>query len=513
MRTYELPEAKSRKMDTNTSRYWTICIIANPLDKDGRLTSCYKNKQSVLAKAFFEDEFPQLSSQKTLSNKENQYVQASLWKIFHDGTLETNKRAKAGLCLRCYISQAIVKGCQILANKSPDNPALFADLLSYVLNDDGSTFIVMDSDDKTQLILNENGSTQIIPKEGRFFNVKILKSYNPNLSDSKNSESLDNWTIRCTRQNKELQTFLWEIGVWIPSDWSLLCRDIPQSLDTHFTDNERQLIEVFYAVYRRDRRKFYQRGRCLEPTFPQLEEMLCLLRDREIKISSAHELIQNFQEIAEILRQDKYCSKTGTPKADSIDNYSQGNNDCCIKKNLNCEDIEESELRELLNNLPNQALFDAVSEIIPQRVAFLSKKKNYSAYAPKFIQGLQLYYQKNNPLSLKEIANVWKINWAKARRIFQFSELIENVQSHTEKSFIEQIQEKANNFFINEISRNPNNLRDIAQEVRNFLYEIAFKEAYAEITASRSLYKNSLFAQVLRDYINKIYSQHKNNNI
>ena len=506
MRTYELTRMNTKNMDTNTSRYWTMCIIANPFDKDGKLTSCYREKQSTLAKEFFRDELPQLSSQTNLSKGENQYVQVHLWKIFHDGNLDGKKRAEAGLCLRCYLSHAIIKGCQILANKSPNNYTLLPDLLSYVLNDDGSTFIVMDCDDKTQLILNGNGSTQSIPREGIFFSVDILRTYNPNLSDSKKSESLDNWCIRCIRQNKNLQTFLFELGIWISSDWSLLCREVPQSLDTHFTNKECQLIKVFHAVYRRDRRKFHQRGRCSQPTYPQLEEMLGLLRDKDIILSSVHELIQSFQEIAEILRQDEYSTRIGSPKAGSIDkdnNNSDFNPNASYIKNLNCEHIEEIELRELLNKLPNKVLSKAISSIIPQRVAFLSKKKNYSAYAPKFIQGLQLYYQTNNPLSLKEIAQLWKTNWAKARRVFQLSELIENVQSFSEKSFIEQIQVKASKFFAEEVSCNPNNLRDIAQQARNFLYEIAFKEAYAEITASRSLYKNSLFAQRLREYINQ----------
>ncbi|MBV6625920.1 MAG: hypothetical protein KI793_23810 [Rivularia sp. (in: Bacteria)] len=507
-------------MDTNTSRYWTINIIANPFDKDGKATSCHREKQSTLATEFFENEFPQLSSQKSLSKGENQYLQVHLWKIFHDSTVDNKKRAKAGLCLRCYLSHSIIKGCQILAGRSSSNYTLFSELLSYVLNDDGSTLIVLDNNNKTQLILNENCHTQPIPKEGNFFSVDVLRTYNPNLFNSNNSESLDNWCIRCTRQNTDLQTHLLEIGVWIPSDWSLLCREIPQSLDTHFTNNQCQLIEVFHAVYRRDRQKFRQRGRCSEPTYPQLEEMLCLLGNKNIILSSAHELIQHFQEIAEILRQDTYSTKIGSPKADSIDNYFTNNSDSfskpnlsCINQNTNSEDIEEIELRELLNQLPNQVLFNAISEIIPQRVKFLSKKKNYSAYAAKFIQGLQLYYQKNKPLSLKEIAALWEINWAKARRIFQLSEFIENVQSFSERSFIEQIKERASIFCTSELSCNPNNLRNIAQEVRNFLYEIAFKEAYAEITASRSVYKNSLFAQVLRDYIHEKINSNKNNHI
>ena len=505
-------------MDTNTSRYWTICIIANPFDGDGKPTSCYTHRQLALAKEFFDGEFRELINQKSLSKGENQYIQAHLWRTFHDSAIDSKKRALAGLCLRCYLSHAMIKSCQIIAGRVPDNYTLFAELLSYVLNDDGSYLIILENN-KTQLIINENGDSQSISKEGKFLSIDILRTYNPNLSNINNSESLDNWCIRCTRQHKELQTFLLEIGVWTPSDWSLLCREVPQSLNNHFTNNQIQLIEVFHAVYRRDRRKLRQRGRCLEPTYKQLEEMLCLLQSKNIILSSVHELVQDLQSIAQILYQDIYAHKIGGPKADSIDNYSQGNSDyfsqpnvSCINKKFHSEDIEEVEIRELLHKLPHKLLFNAISEIIPQRVHFLSQKKNYSAYAPKFIQGLQLYYQKKNPLSLKEIAALWQINWAKARRIFQLRELIENVQSFSQKSFLEQIQKKASKFFTCEISSKPNNLRNIAQEVRNFLYEIAFKEAYAEIIASRSLSKNSLFAQILRDYISKNKND-KNNHI
>lgn len=80
MRTYELTRMNTKNIDTNTSRYWTMCIIANPFDKDGKPTSCYREKQSI-AKEFFEDELPQLSSQKSLSKGENQYVQVHLWKF------------------------------------------------------------------------------------------------------------------------------------------------------------------------------------------------------------------------------------------------------------------------------------------------------------------------------------------------------------------------------------------------------------------------------------------------
>lgn len=516
MRTYELAtQVRNKVMDINTSRYWTICIIANPLDENCNLTKGYRNKQFTLARNFFEEEFPEFKSQTSLSKEENQYVQLSLWNTFHNQTLEREQRAKAGICLRCYVSHAIVKGCEILAkraftfNKIPFETSLY-NFLAYLLNDDGNTFIVVSSDVKTQLVVKDSGEIQQIPKARNLFSVEILSSYNPHLSNSKSSESLENWCIRRIKQNKHLQTFLLEYGVWLPSDWSLLCREIPKSLKACLKDEESHFIEVFHKVYRRDRRESQQRGKCSEPTQLQLEEMLFLLQDKGIKLRSEKELIQKFQEIAEILRQDNHSIKTGKPQADSIDvsNSSEDSNDSLSTlnqlgtENNNCEDMEEKELRELLNQLPSEALYRAISFRIPQRVEILAAKKPSRAYAEKFVDGLRLYYHEVNPLSLKEIAEQWQINWAKARRIFQLSELIANVQYTSEEIFISKIQEEASQFFAEEISCKPNNLKEITEEVRSFLDKVAFQEARAEIIAARSPYKNSLFAQILRKYMN-----------
>ena len=518
MRTNELATpVRTKAMDISTSRYWTICIVANPLDKNCNPTLGYKDKPLTLAKNFFEEEFPQLRNQTSLSKEENQYVQLNLWKTFHNQTLDPEQRAMAGLCLRCYVSYKVIEGCHILIKRAFGKIRL-DNLLSYVLNDDGNTFVIVDSDGKTQLILKDSGNLTI-SKAGKFFSVEVLSSYNPNLSDSRNSESLDNWCIRRIKQNKDLQTLLLEYGVWVPSDWSLLCREVPQSLSGSLKDGvtpegfssaNRHLIEVFHAVYRRDRRQSRSRGRCSEPTSLQWSEMLFLLQDKGVILRSEKELIPKFKEIAEILRQDNHSIKTGKPQADSIDvsNSSEENNDYFSKLNQlgtednNCEDMEENELRELLNRLPQSALYNAISFRIPQRVELLAAKKASKAYAEKFVDGLRLYYHEVNPLSLKEIAEQWNINWAKARRIFQISELIAKVQCTSEEIFISKILEEASQFFVSNISGNPDNLKGIAEEVRSFLDKIAFKEAHAEIISPRNPYKNSLFAQILRKYMN-----------
>lgn len=510
MRTYELESpVPTKAMDISTSRYWTICIIANPLDKNCNLTKGYRNKQSTLARNFFEEEFPEFKSQTSLSKGQNEYVQVSLWNTFHNQTLEREQRAMAGLCLRCYVSSSVIEGCHILTKRAFGKIRL-DNLLSYILNDDGNTFVVVDSDDKTQFIVKENGEIKPIPKAGNFFSVEVLSSYNPNLSDNRNSESLDNWCIRRIKQNKDLQTLLLEYGVSVPSDWSLLCREVPQSLRIRFTDNDCRFIEVFHAVYRRDRRKFRQRGRCNKPSDDQLKEMQLLLEHKSIVLGSEKELIPKFKEIAEILRQDNHSIKTGKPQADSIDvsNCSEENNDYFSKLNQlgtednNCEDMEENELREILHQLPPEALYRAISLRIPQRVEILAAKKPSRAYAKKFVDGLRQYYHEVNPLSLKEIAEQWDINWAKARSIFEIRKLIDSVKSTSEDIFISKIKEQASQFFASEVSGNPNNLKHIAEEVRSFLDQVAFKEARAEIIAARSPYKNSLFAQILRKYMN-----------
>ena len=513
MKTYEL-ETPVYSKTVKTQKYWTMCIIANPFDANGNPTSGYKKKQLDLARNFFAEEFPELSNQTDLSLNDNKYVQVILWKTFHNPTLDVQKRALAGLCLRCYVSHAIVKGCEIIASKTADKK-LLQNLLPYALNDDGNTFIVVGSDAKTQLIVQDSGELQAIPKVGNFVSVEVISSYNPQLSNSRKSESLDNWCIRRIKQNKNLQTLLLEYGVWVPSNWSLLCREIPKSLEACLQDsekpgNERHFIEVFHAVYRRDRRKSNSRTKCEEPTQEQLEEMMFLLQGKGITLSSERELIQKFQEIAEILRQDNHAIKTGKPQADSIDasNSLEEDNSSFSKlnqlgtENNDCENMEENELREVLNTLPAEALYSAISFRIPQRVESLKAKKASRDYAEKFVDGLQLYYHEINPLSLKEIAQQWDIHWSKARRIFQVGELISSVQSTSEEIFISKIKEQASQFFADTISCNPNNLKDIAEEVRGFLDKIAFQDARAEIVSPRNPYKRSLFAQILRKYMN-----------
>ena len=355
-----------RTMDIDISRYWTICIIANPIAPNGRLTRGYTDKPLTLVKNFFAKYFPQESSQKTLSKETHKNIQVHLWKMFHDDSLDIYTRALAGLCLRCYISHAIAKTCKIIANSNlatdTRKPFTYHDLLPYVLNDDGKTLIILDRDGKTPEIVNENGSTQpAVPNQVNYQSVEILRTYNPNLPKT---ESLDNWAIRRTQQNKELKNFLLEYRVRVPNDWSLLCKDIPNSLKSHLQNGDDEILEVFHQVYRRDRRFYGQIGKCTNPTIKQLQEMLCSLREQNITLNSHEELIGRLRYIADILRQDMYSRKLGTPQAESIDAAPQQDDDNYSYQahlpagdNLDPVSVEWQELLNVVSKLFIRVLF------------------------------------------------------------------------------------------------------------------------------------------------------------
>ncbi|MCC5599419.1 hypothetical protein [Nostoc favosum] len=416
------------------------------------------------------------------------------------------QRAIAGLCLRCYVSHRILITCKTIPhiyNVSAENLFRYTDLLPFVLNDDGTALVIVDSEGKNQHILNHHDSTtQLIPKGGGFFSVDILQRFNPNLGSK---ESLDNWTTRLTRQNEEIKSFLWEFGLATPSDWGLLCKSIPRSLSVLLSKKDREIVKAFQTVYQRNRLKTQQKGRCFEPTSTQLQEMLHLLQPENI-IFSSQELVSHLKDIAEILRQDWLFKKTGTTKTIPTEVYDNSTNDYLPNPDLpyytdrEPEDIELEKLQEICKNLFEKVLCKIIAEVINQRIEDLKKSRGYKNFAQRFPEGLRLYYQENK--SLSEIGKLWEIEWSKARRIFQLENFLEVVQYRTEEIFLEELLQSVNKYQLTRISHEPDYLKNIVAEIRGFAYEKTFKEAKAELAASKKQIKNSLFAQMIRIYLN-----------
>lgn len=99
---------------------------------------------------------------------------------------------------------------------------------------------------------------------------------------------------------------------------------------------------------------------------------------------------------------------------------------------------------------------------------------------------------------MSEIGKLWEIEWSKARRIFQLENFLEIVQYRTENIFLEELLQSINKYQLTRISHEPDYLKNIAAEIREFAFNKTFKEAKAELTASKKQIKNSLFAKIIR---------------
>ncbi|MFH7024884.1 MAG: hypothetical protein ACHBN1_05650 [Heteroscytonema crispum UTEX LB 1556] len=481
------------------TKYWQMQVL--PTGEDVQLK---KHREISRAKEFFKIQFPHLSNKPTLSTEENKQVQIVLWQIFRSDD-DIYQRAIAGLCLRCYISHRILITCKTIPhsyNATAANLFRYTDLLPFVLNDDGKTLVIVDSEGKTQHILNHHdGTIQAIAKGGEFFSVDILRKFNPNLGSK---ESLDNWTTRLTRQNENIKSFLWGFGLATPSDWGLLCKYIPLCLSGLLLTEDYEIVKAFQIVYQRDRLKTRQKGRCSEPTPSQLQEMLHLLQQSNI-ILSPQELIYHLKRIAEILRQDWLYKKTGSTKTVPTEVYDNSTNNYLPNPELpyhidrNPEDVELEKLQEICQNLFEKVLYQIIAEVIDQRIKDLQKSRGYKNFAQRFPEGLRLYYQEN--ISLSEIGKRWEIEWCKARRIFQLENFLEIVQYRTEEIFLDNLLQSLNKSRLTRISDEPDYLKNIAASIREFAWNKTFKKAKAELAASKKQMKNSLFAQLIRIYL------------
>ena len=481
-------------------KYWRMQLL--PI---GENTQLKYGMEISRAKEFFEIQFPHLGNKPMLSKEENKQVQTVLWEIFRCDD-DIYQQALAGLCLRSYVSHRILITCKTIPhiyNVSAENLFRYTDLLRFVLNDDGRALVILGSEGTTQYILNNgDGTTGTITfdaakpiAKGELFSVEILRKFNPNLD---NNQSLDNWTTRLTRQNQEIRSFLWEFGLATPTDWSLLSKSIPRSMSNIFSEQQHEIIEAFKTVYQRDRLEQQQRGRYLQPTSTQLEEILNLLNQTNITLSP-ETLISQLRDIAETLRQDWLFRKIRSPKTIPTEIYHNSTNDYFDNPELplytdrDLEDLQLEQLQQMCENLFEQALDRTIAEVIEQRIQKLQKSRAYNNFAQRFQEGLRLYYQEN--MSLNEVAQLWGIKYHTAKRIFDLEDFLDKVQYRTKEIFLEKFLQSIDRYQSTEISDQPDYLQNIANAIKEFAWDKTFREAKAELKASRSQMKNSLFAQ------------------
>ncbi|MDJ0592614.1 MAG: hypothetical protein QNJ72_21925 [Pleurocapsa sp. MO_226.B13] len=464
-----------------SSRYWKIWRIDPASERTG-----YKQVLSPLAKQFVQNQ---------LAKNNNSDLRANLISYFYlrDPALDTKSRAQAGLCLRCYVSEPILKACFKLDNLfGGDKQFGYQDLLTFVLNDDGKTLVILDRDRQTQLILNREGKAK--PTAYPFFTVKVLQTYN---ADSSSSMSLDNWAYLQTKQHPELKNFLSEFGFQHLSDWALLNRARPKQIE-RLAERDRHIVEVYHSVYRRDRVRQRKPGarRCPDPNSVQLEEMLVCLQAKNVAIETPAKLLQELKQIAVQLRQYDVWNNR-----ESLEVRDPHTGDYTTRTDLPHESIDESnveqqELVEFLHEQLKIALAQTIEQEIKSWVTKLEKSKKYAPYAQQFIPGLQLYYIQG--LSLKDIApRLEMANWDRARRILNPGELLNRVRLVCVQKLLTSILEKAREKGLTEIPPKSEYLQSVTEQIEAFADAEIFQAAAKEIRAGKNRKMESRYSQQL----------------
>lgn len=468
-----------------TDRYWNIWRI----DPAGESVG-YTNFPLEIAEDFINS---------LLYEVDNSNIQRALLSCFKGENSDLNKinRARAGLCLRCYVSQTIVEECRRIDNLySGEKQFDYRDLLGLVLNDDGKRLIILDEDGRTQLTVDQNSVTN--ESTYNLFSVQVLQSFNANLESRM---SLDNWVRLSIKQNHEIRTALSNFGLNHLSDWAILNRATNEQL-ARLSLQERQIVEVYHAVYRRDRieESSSRKRRCPDPSSAQLQEMLVNLLSRQVSIDKPSLLLQELRRIALQLRRYDIWSYR-----ESLEIYDVQSGTLLPRRDLpsnsfNELDIEQQEILQLLQERLNSALAEAIRIKVKAKLQKLQNSRRYAPFAPQYLQGLRLYYCEAT--SLREIAPILGMtSWNQAKRILDPGKLLSQVRAKTQESILRSILELAAARGFTSIPPKANYFKALADEVESYIDGEIFREANEEIKTGRNRRMNSAYAEAIRSYL------------
>ncbi|MGB3296560.1 MAG: hypothetical protein WBB01_26540 [Phormidesmis sp.] len=486
------------------ARYWNLWCIS--LSND-RLR--YQRKVLPSAQSFCENQQlgKQANSVNTLSDTgHHRSLQKVLLSQFHHcgdpveqrRSLERlRQRAVAGLCLRCYVSEPILRACQKIDSLFSGNKSFsYQDLLPFVLNDDGKNLVVIDDTDQQQ-VLDE--SSDLKPSAFKIFALEVLRTY----KDDHRSMSLENWTFLRTKQHPELKNFLAEFGFQPFSDWTLINRIRLNQLE-RLSAGDRYLVEAFHKVYRRDRRQTHQTGRCQDPTAKQLTEMNELLKAQGTAFDSTRDLFKALKQVAKQLRQFDIWQAREPLEVKDMETGTYA-----LRVDLPADSLDESEIEEqdfvaFLRQQLAIALDTAIEQAIQSRSAKLKKSKKYAPFASAYAAGLQRYYTEG--ISLKEIgAQLGMSSWDQTRRILNPGELLSQVRLLTAQQLLAPILTAAQAKGLAATPADPSYLRTLMEQIEDFIDTKLFSEAASEIKAGKNRSLDSKYAQHLTKYLNRSF--------
>ncbi len=308
----------------------------------------------------------------------------------------------AHLCLRCFISHAIVTTIRSLVNQYGANYHFKEeDLLPIVLDDDGS----------------------ITPSRYQPLSITILETFDPT------SGSLTNWTIRHVRQHPELKLKLLEQGLYLISPWALLndtkpdrLRTILNSLSDRDITQFQQLLTAYRTIYLPDRLKSRTRKTCPPPTPGQLARIAIEIEKSSKNRSTPEHILNQLESLSNKIRQHRMNLKIGIQSDRSLDDP---NVQIPLESELP-EDPQDTTQTDFLTQYRARfttALTTAIATVLADRTAATPKK------ATQVLIALKAYYCEQ--LAMGDIATMIGVRGQDVvSRLMRLKDLRSDIRRH-----------------------------------------------------------------------------------
>jgi len=384
------------------SKYWNLVR----LDSSGKL----KITEINLARQFFQEQFPNQIEYEAISDKE---IQSDL--IAFKNIQSESNNFWAERCLRCFISHQIRQACiQLDIKFGREHGFTRNDLFIYTLNDTLDNF-------RDSAVSSQVESRKYIP-----LSVKILETFNPQKAN------LSTWTTIYVKQNRELQRFLLEQGVYLISNWAILNdnneKQIKRILSEfhNLTPSEiRQasiLLWAYHDVYRRDRLNNRRgKAKCQTPTAEQLTRIANLTEQKGL-VLSPEQTLSRLEQLANLLREYRIYVRGGRMKQESLDNTEKNTEDMQARVVSETSDSDEDrdDFLKSYQQKFQQSLDSAIEKVITTRLSTFKGKK--AAKAPQFINALDLFHCQGESMTVIALAIELKTQ-SQVSRLLKLKEL------------------------------------------------------------------------------------------
>ena len=376
-------------MPMTASKYWRLVRL------DG--TGQRRVEEIAIARAFFQEKFPELVVQETVADST---IQRELMQHLRTAANSIDRQG-AEYCLRCFISQQIEQVCvQLEVKFGAEHGFTRYDLFPFVLDDDLIT------DQRFAYAPSRRVATPY-----RSLAIEILATFDIDRA------GLSTWVTRQVRHHRELRAFLHEHGVFLATDWGILNDTSPELLRSILTEFYRltpaevtpayDLLQSYHAVYRRDRLQQRQLGRlknkevCAAPSHDQLTRIAAALPTETFAgLRSPERILSQLQTIASQLRQYRLHRLGKTLPTEPID---RPGGEALIAKLPAAEakiDVEEETFLAFYRKQVLDCLDRSLAQVTSDRITYLQRKKSQAAQ--QFLMALELFHCQGQ--SMSEIA-------------------------------------------------------------------------------------------------------------